>query len=431
VNRSEVANRSYGGNTFHVGNQSLNIGHNSYQPAYSRHRGYHGYWNGNWGMGAGIGGDYGWGSGNGGYGGYGWSPLGWGLGAWGLGSLGYNSGYLGYSNPYYNGSDSYGSYNYSQPIPVAYDAAGPAAAGGVNPADGILNDAVAAFKVNDYAAALNIANKGITQFPDDSVLHEFRALVLFATGSYQPAAAAIHSLLAVGPGWDWTTLSSMYADASIYTEQLRKLESFVRSHSKDGAARFLLAYQYLSSGNVDAAESQLAQVVKLVPNDRVAADLLKMATASQDGHPTEIGAAKPAPQPAGESNPTAMPIDPARLVGTWKASRDDGSMFELTLGKNSTFDWKFTQKQLQTPADAATAQRASDQNFRNPDLKRFVADRSPQEFGGTYTIEKNVLALQRKNGGSLIAEVTPGGDGNFNFKLLGGPADDPGLAFSR
>jgi tetratricopeptide (TPR) repeat protein len=430
--RSENANRPYGGNTFHVGNQNLNIGHNSYQPAYSRHRGYHGYWNGNWGLGAGIGGNYGWGNGNGGYGGYGWSPLGWGLGAWGLGSLAYNSGYLGYSNPYYNGSDSYGSYNYAQPIPVAYDAPAPAAAGGLNTADGILNDAVAAFKANDYIAALNIANKGITQFPDDSVLHEFRALVLFATGNYQPAAAAIHSLLAIGPGWDWTTLSSMYPDVSIYTEQLRKLESFVKQHPKDGAARFLVAYQYLSTGNVEAAERQLAQVVKLVPNDRVAVDLLKMASASQDGHPAEtVVAAKPVSQLPGEPKSTAMPIDPASLVGTWKATRDDGSMFELTLGQNSRFDWKFTQHQQQTLADAATAQRASDQNFRNPDLKRFVANRGPQEFVGTYTVEKNVLALQRKNGGSLIAEVTPGGERNFNFKLLGGPADDPGLSFTR
>ena len=432
VNRSEVANRSYSGNTFNVGNRSLNIGHNSYRPAYSRHRGYHGYWNGNWGLGAGIGGDYGWGSGYGGYGGYGWSPLGWGLGAWGLGALGYNSGYLGYSNPYYNGLGSYGTYNYSQPIPVAYDAPGPGVVDGVNPADGILNDAVAAFKSNNYAAALNIADKGITQFPDDSVLHEFRALVLFANGGYQPAAAVIHSLLAVGPGWDWTTLSSMYPNISVYTEQLRKLESFVRNHPKDGGARFLLAYQYLSSGNVNAAENQLAQVVKLVPNDRVAADMLKMASASQDGRPAEtVVAAKPVSPPSGASQQTAMPMDPATLVGTWKASRDDGSMFELTLGKNSTFDWKFSQNQQQTPADAVTVQRASDQDFRNPDLKRFVADRSPQEFGGTYTVEKNVLALQRKNGGLLIAEVTPGGARNFNFKLLGGPADDPGLAFSR
>jgi len=432
VNRSGVANRPYGGNTFHVGDRSFNIGHNAYQPAYSRHQGYHGYWNGNWGLGEGIGGNYGWGGGYGGYGGYGWTPLGWGLGAWGLGSLGYNSGYLPYANPYYNGADSYGNYNYAQPIPVAYDAPGPAVADGAHPADAILNDAVAAFRQNDYATALSIADKGITQFPDDSVLHEFRALVLFAKGSYQPAAAMIHSLLAVGPGWDWATLSSMYPNVSVYTAQLRKLESFVRKDPKDGAARFLLAYQYLSCGNVDAAEKQLGQVVQLVPNDRVAADLLKMASASPDGHPAEtVIAAKPVQQPSGESKPTAAPIDPATLVGTWKASRDDGSMFELTLGKNSTFDWKFSQKQQQTPAAVATRQRDSDQNFLNPALKRVADSRGPQEFGGTYTIENNVLALQRKNGGSLIAEVTPGGDKNFNFKLLGGPADDPGLTFSR
>ena len=101
------------------------------------------------------------------------------------------------------------------------------------------------------------------------------------------------------------------------------------------------------------------------------------------------------------------------------------------MGKNSTFDWKFSQKQQQTPAAVATRQRDSDQNFLNPALKRVADNRGPQEFGGTYTVENNVLALQRKNGGSLIAEVTPGGDKNFNFKLLGGPADDPGLAFSR
>ena len=109
----------------------------------------------------------------------------------------------------------------------------------------------------------------------------------------------------------------------------------------------------------------------------------------------------------------------------------DGSMFELTLGKDSTFDWRFSQKQQQTPAAAATRQRDSDQNFLNPALKRVADSRGPQEFGGTYTIENNVLALQRKNGGSLIAEVTPRGDKDFNFKLLGGPADDAGLTFSR
>ena len=93
-----------------------------------------------------------------------------------------------------------------------------------------MTAAVAAFKQNDYDAALDIIDKGIAQYPTDSVLHEFRGLVLFARGDYQQAAATIHSVLAIGPGWDWTTLISLYTSVAIYTDQLRALETFVREH---------------------------------------------------------------------------------------------------------------------------------------------------------------------------------------------------------
>ena len=89
------------------------------------------------------------------------------------------------------------------------------------------------------------------------------------------------------------------------------------------------------------------------------------------------------------------------LVGTWQATRSDGSKFEMTLAKDATFNWKFTQKE------------------------------AVQEFGGTYTVEGNVLALERKGGGSLIAGVVPNSEQKFNFKLLGAPQEDPGLDFSR
>ena len=89
-------------------------------------------------------------------------------------------------------------------------------------------------------------------------------------------------------------------------------------------------------------------------------------------------------------------------MGTWKAARPDGSKFNLTLTSEKTFVWSFAPK-----------------------------DQKAQKFGGTYSVEVNVLALERKDGGSLIAEVTPGGDAKFNFKMLGGPADDPGLDFSK
>lgn len=420
-----IGNRPFDGNTVNYNNRQFHVGSNSYRPSYYRHSGYHGYWNGNRGFagnsgyrfggprlgvgiglnsgyggyspgwGWGLGNAYGWGGYGGGYGGYGYRPFGWGLGGWGLGSLYYNSGYLGYSNPYYvvGGTTVY---NYAQPIPVSYTVTSDAGLNDPNSADEVLNNAVAAFRQNDYDAALDIVNKGIAQYPDDAVLHEFRSLVLFARQDYQQSAATIHSVLAVGPGWDWTTLSSMYSSVSVYTEQLRMLEAFTTSNPQDAASRFLLGYHYMSCGHPDAAARQFQVVVDLMPNDRVAADLLRLVASPQPG---EAAAAQP---PQASTRPAPQPVAPAMLVGTWQAARSDGSKFGLVLTGDNKFTWSFAQK-----------------------------DQAAQEFGGTYSVEGNVLALERTDGGSLIGEATPGGDGTFNFRLLGAPDDDKGLDFSK
>ncbi len=403
-NRAGITSRSYSGNALNYGNHNFNLAAGGYRPAYYGHGLYHGYWNGNYGFGGGWGyGGYGLGMGLGLGLGYGLSPLGWGYGGWGLGGLAYNSGYLGYSNPYYN--NSYGGYNYAQPIPVDYSASPTAAVAEGNPADTTLNAAVAAFKQNDYDAALDIIDKGIAEYPTDSVMHEFRGLVLFAKGDYQQAAATIHSVLAIGPGWDWTTLASLYANIVTYTDQLRALESYIRVNPQDGAARFLAGYHYLSEGHTEAAASQFQKAVALVPGDRVANDIFKMISSPKTAQVAE-GGEQPTPQPPVETHAAATteatPVDPAMLVGSWKAAREDGANFELTLTPNDTFTWKFSQKQ-----------------------------QPPQELTGKYTVDVNVLALEKKEGGSLIAEVTPGGPKAFNFKLLGGPPEDKGLDFTR
>jgi tetratricopeptide (TPR) repeat protein len=436
-NAAGINHRPYVGNTVNLGGRSINVGSNAYQPAYSRHSGYHGFWNGNRGYGVGSGvvnnlgygqgynygnlGGYGsgWGLGvgnnlgygngygyngltsgyggyGGGYGGYGYQPFGWGLGGWGLGSLMYNSGYLGYSNPYYNNTSS-SVYNYSQPIPVSYNTAYQVAQDDPNSADELLNAADAAFQQNDFDKSLDLANQGIKQYPDDAVFHEFRALVLFARTDYQQAAAAIHSVLAIGPGWDWTTLSSMYADVGTYTTQLRALEAFTKANPGDAGSRFLLAYHYLSCGHTTDAARNLMQVVKLMPTDRIAADVLRMVSAPATN-------ATPAATPR-ESTPTVAevkPIDPMLLVGSWQAARPDNSTFQLKLTDDAMFTWSFAAK-----------------------------DQKAQEFGGTYSLDKNILALERKDGGSLIAQITPNGDGKFNFKLVGAPGDDLGLDFHK
>lgn len=389
-----------GGTQINVGPRSINIGNSAYRPAYNRHpRYYAGYWNGNYGPGWGYGG--GWGNGYYGNNAYGYRPLGWGLGAWGLGALAYNSGYLGYSNPYYT-NGGYNGYNYAQPIPIVYDTTSSGTATD-NSTDSVLQSAVAAFQQNDYDQALDIVNKGIAQSPNDAVLHEFRALVLFAKADYQQAAATIHSVLAVGPGWNWETIRNIYPNVATYTTQLRSLESVTKQNPQDSASRFLLAYHYMVGGHQEDAARKLDDVVKLTPNDRVAVDLLQMLRAPA---PNQTAAN---PAPAGNdvaTNPEPRPgvtetkIDAAMLVGTWSASRDDGSQFTMTLNQDGTFNWKFKQK--------------------NAD----------QAFDGKYTVEGNVLALERKAGGSLVATVTPDGEQKFNFKLLGAPPSDPGLNFT-
>ena len=440
-NHASVGNHHFTGNNFSLNHHQVNLGSNQYLPSYYQHHRYHGYWNGNSGYngvsdhrhtgysgGYGIGPYYGiygngfgWGLGHRyrrhGYGYSGYYPFGWGLGGWGLGSIYYSSGYLGYSNPYYYGVGAT-CYNYAQPIPVAYNTsvmvvqstAATVAQNSSNSAEQVLDDAVAAFQDGNFDAALDIIDKGITQYPSDAVLHEFRALVLFAKSDYQQAAATIHSVLAVGPGWDWTTLSRMYSNVALYTDHLRTLEAFTKSHPDDAAGHFLLSYHYLSCGHTEAAARHLQTVVTLMPGDKVAADILRMIKAPEPtaSDPSSPPALPPLPvdEAANQDTKTLKPdvklIDPKILIGTWKASRPDGSSFVLTITDDAKFTWSFTQK-----------------------------DQAPQEFGGTYTVESNVLALERKDGGALVGEITLGDAGKFNFRMLGADDSDKGLDFEK
>ena len=95
------------------------------------------------------------------------------------------------------------------------------------------------------------------------------------------------------------------------------------------------------------------------------------------------------------------PIDPTVLLGNWRASRDDGSKFLLTLKPDKTFTWKFSQK---------------DHN---------------EVLNGTYGVEQALLIMQSKQGGAMLGQVTMESGDSFNFKMPGAPPDDPGLNFIR
>jgi tetratricopeptide (TPR) repeat protein len=146
-----------------------------------------------------------------------------------------------------------------------------------------------AFKGGNYAEAQARVEKAIGLTPGDSVMHEFRALVLFARKQYQEAAAGVYAVLAVRPGWNWETLKSLYADPQIYTDQLRALEQFVLANPKDSASRFLLAYHYLTLQQPDPAAKMFDEVVKLTPENKLAADLANMLKKPSGGEAPKAG----------------------------------------------------------------------------------------------------------------------------------------------
>jgi uncharacterized protein (TIGR03066 family) len=260
----------------------------------------------------------------------------------------------------------------------------------------------AAFQQGDYKSAAREVDVAIRALPKDAALHEFRALIFFATGDYKQAAATLYAVLSAGPGWDWTTLSGMYASTSTYTDQLRTLEEYITANPASADARFVLAYHYLTCGHTQAARGQYETVLKLQPGDQLSAQLLTLLGGSAEAP----AGAKPSPQPpdaepaAGNEPTPPEDIDATKLVGQWTAKRKDGALFTLTLTQDDKFTWSFNQKG------------------------------KSQEFGGKYFVDGAILVLERTDGAQMPGLVTLAASG-FNFKMYGGAPDDPGLDFKK
>ena len=318
---------------------------------------------------------------------------------WGVNRLAYGFGYWGYSNPYYTESypvDGGVALDYSQPIAVdsvPAASAQPAAVEAAPPAMTDFDSARQSFYQGNYSAALASTNKALAAMPNDPIIHEFRSLVLFAQGKYHEAAAGLYSVLSVGPGWDWTTLSSLYPNVEAYTQQLRALEAMVKTNPQAADARFVLAYHYLTCGSKDAAASQLKKLYQQTPQDMLIKQLLLMT-----GGPEAIGATPPL---SDLEKPPQTAVAAADLVGNWAASGQNNTKFGLGLTQDGNFSWSFTQSG------------------------------KTQTVKGVYAVDGNVLAMEPESGGVMLAEVTQPAGGNFSFQLLGAPPGDPGLKFVK
>lgn len=396
--------------------------------------GYHGGWANNWNNGY-VNPHYGgwyngcW-SGNYGYGGGWWAPFALGAATWGLAStvgnwgLGYGSfgygamGYPGgaYVNPYYSGIPSAvvaaSPYDYSQPVIVnnyvtndgdltsSTDADGGTAtaeaAPAASPSDRVFDEALAKFKAGDYATALSGCDKAVKLAPKDTVIHEVRALALFALGRYPEAAATLNAVLATAPGMDWTTMSGLYSSVDAYTTQLRKLEEYCRANPDSAAGHFVLAYHYLVGGYADMAAEALKVVVAKQPGDAVAKRLLDALTP-----PKEESAPAPKTPTEGTSGPAAGAVPETDLVGTWKASSGKDAVL-LTITEDSKFTWK-----------------------------AMPSGKPPVELDGTIATARDAIALESEKAGTMAGKVVSKGPDAFDFALAGAPADAKPIAFQR
>jgi tetratricopeptide (TPR) repeat protein len=260
-----------------------------------------------------------------------------------------------------------------------------------------FNRARAAFYARDYTTALREIDQAAVEMPQDATVHEFRGLVLFALGRYQEAAAPVHAVLAVGPGWDWTTMVGLYPSVESYTAQFRTLEKYVREHPDDAPSHFLAAYHYITTSNTKAAISRLREVTQLLPNDTVSAELLRMLSVSEGEAqpPTSPPTSPPTPVP------DATPLTTEQLKGDWIASGPNGSEYRVSFADDGSFRWTY------------------------------ASGKQKEEIGGVYAVDGDVLAMEPDSGGMLAARISKPSSKALVFEPAGAPSGSASLKFQQ
>ena len=372
-----------------------------------------------------------------GYGVYDYFPT-WGVSnysSWGLGSMANNWLYSGYTNPYYSSvvaaqpAQTTVVYDYSQPINVAADAPNPATAAS---SEQVFSAARDAFKAGDFQRALDLTDQVLKDTPNVPVVHEFRALCLFALKRFDEAAAVDYAVLSAGPGWNWSTLVGLYPDVDTYTNQLRALEAAVRSNPNSPSTRVPAGLSLPGPGaSRKRRRSQFEKVTKLQPTDQLSASFVKALkkvseqpaagdrrrgrTLAASGQPGGDSRHRPSParragQPpaswprraAPAATPEPPPPPPASLVGTWKAQPSPDLSITLTLQADGQFAWEVdTKGQKQT-------------------------------LTGQAGFKDNTLALLQEEGPPLVGKVDRGGGQQVHLlTATGANAKSPGLTFTK
>jgi tetratricopeptide (TPR) repeat protein len=299
-------------------------------------------------------------------------------------------------------------YDYSQPLDT--DTATTEAAVSSQPtqaAMSVFDQARDAFRAENYAQALQLVDQAIRQVPNDPTEHQFRALTLFALKRYSESATALYSVLSVGPGWDWTTLISLYNNPDTFTAQLRALETIAHGSSAGPAEHFILAYLYMTEGFAEQAAREFQKVVSLAPSDTLSARLLAQlesdrksaAEAAQAGPDAKPGASAPNEVAAPASGTPEAKI--FSIVGTWTASPAPNQEITLSVTPDHMFTWSVSQAG------------------------------KVHELRGQSNYGNGLLTLAPGQGEPLAGRVVWQDDSHFTFQAGGGGPADPGLSFHK
>jgi tetratricopeptide (TPR) repeat protein len=386
------------------------------------------------------------------YSSYAYYPSAWAApvyGSWGLDSVASSWMYSDYTNPYITPATQTVVVSQPQPVVVAADGAAPIQPAqqlvaydyskpidqtstspeptAAESAQKVFESARDRFKAGDFGGALSLADQALVQLPNDSVIHEFRGLCLFALKRYDEAAAVEYAVLSAGPGWDWATLISLYSSADVYTEQLRALEAFARQKPDSAPARFLMGYLYVVQDNTAEAAREFEAVAKLQPKDALSAQLAKAfapptaerkqiqqalrgetpdqpATGVTPGttpHAASAASGGANVESGGDAETHAPPPPPASMAGTWTSTPDAKVKISLVLTADGKFTWAVTE------------------------------DDRTQTIQGQAGYKDDVLILGQDTGPPLTGKVVlDASKASFTFKPPGAKTA-PGLSFSR
>ena len=210
------------------------------------------------------------------------------------------------------------------------------------------------------------------------------------------------------PGWDWTTLISLYADPETYTQQLRALEEYLPPRIRSSAAaHFVLAYQYLTEEHPEAAVRELKTVTAppaqrhLVSSVGAAARAVAESTGHCDAeHRRRLWRSSELPPSATGGN--ASTGKEGKLEGTWTAQPSKDVKITLSFQGDGRFVWSVA-RAGQGPAVHGQIQLRE----RDPDAR---AGPEQQHDGGQRELDRR----------------RP-----FYVQGHGSAAGDPGLSFSK